>query len=86
MLELLLHKKLSDCSWPTYNPQFAVRETKTIAIQVNGRTRSSVKVGHDSSQDEITRMAQQEAAPWLDKKEIVKTIIVKDRLINFVIK
>ena len=84
LLEKLLHKKLADCSWPTYDKAIIAEQPVTIAIQVNGKTRSTIELPKDSDQAVVKEKAQQKVAKWLENKTIIKTIIVPNRLISFV--
>lgn len=74
--------------WPMYEEKYLVDDTVTVAIQVNGKTRGTIEVGKDAAEQDVTTMAEQhpDVARHLDGKEIVKTIFVPNRLINFVAK
>jgi leucyl-tRNA synthetase len=86
LLEQLIGKQLEDCPWPTFDPLKALEDTITIVVQVNGKMRGDLIVPRDMSQQTIEQEAQQLINKWLQDKEIVKIIFVKDRLINFVVK
>lgn len=38
LLEVVLHKKLAECVWPTYDKKLAESAPVTVAIQINGKT------------------------------------------------
>ena len=86
LLEKLVHKKLADTSWPIYDPQLAEAQTISIPVQVNGKVRAELTIAPGTLQSVIESTAQELVGKWLDGKEIVKVIFVKDRLINFVVK
>lgn len=86
MAENLLGKKLQDCSWPTYDPQLALDNEITIAIQVNGKLRGDLIAPRGVAQADIQAHAEKLIEKWLEGKEVAKIIFVKDRLINFVVK
>lgn len=86
LLEQLLGKQLEQCTWPAYDPQYAVVDEVTIAIQVNGKLRGDVTVRAGSSQDVLRPQAEAAVAKWLDGKQVIKIIFVENRLINFVAK
>lgn len=86
LLERLVHKQLSDCTWPQYDAQLAADSLITMPIQVNGKLRAVLEISVDMQRDIIEQLAQQTAATWLQNKEIVKVIYVHHKLINFVIK
>jgi leucyl-tRNA synthetase len=86
LLETMFNKRLVDCPWPSYDHALAIDNEITIAIQINGKLRGDISVARGAEQQEVDAKAQAAVAQWLASKEIVKTIFVKDRLINFVIK
>ncbi|MDR3550642.1 MAG: leucine--tRNA ligase [Candidatus Babeliales bacterium] len=86
MADGLLGKLLQNCPWPTYDPVLAIDNEVTLAIQVNGKLRGDLLVDRGSMQDDVQGKAQAVIAKWLEGKEVVKVVFVKDRLINFVIK
>ncbi len=59
----------------------------TIVVQVNGKTRSRLRVAPGILEDEATTLALREDAvhAHLDGKEIRKRIYVPDKLLNFVV-
>ena len=85
LLEKLFDKNLWDTQWPTYDPQLAARDQVTIAIQVNGKLRGTLITAPHTSQQEIEPKAREVVVTWLEGKNILKTIFVADRLINFVV-
>lgn len=86
LLEQLLHKQLSDCAWPTYDPVLAQRNEVVISIQVNGKLRGTITVAANTDEESVRKKADESVEKWLKDKEIVKVIFVPNRLINFVIK
>lgn len=86
LLEQIVGKQLSDCSWPQYNPQLVTVDEASYAVQVNGKLRATITVSVDASQEQIIMQAQEAAAKWLDGVQIVKTIFVPNKMISLVIK
>ena len=86
LLEVLLHKKLEDCSWPTFDPEYIVTLNDTIAVQVNGKLRGTIVVSTHAPQEEIETLAREAVAKWLADLTIVKTIYVPHKTVNFVVK
>ncbi len=73
-------------NWPTFDPALIVDSEVTIAIQVNGKLRSSLTVALDL--DEASLVAQSQADPNVAKfliSPIKKTIVVPNKIVNFVI-
>jgi leucyl-tRNA synthetase len=85
LLERLLGKQLVQTGWPTYTPQLAQTATIELVIQVNGKTRSFLKIQRGMAQQDIEPLAKKAIKKWLENKEIRSIIYVKDKLINFVI-
>ena len=86
LLELVLQKQLSDCSWSYYNPEYTYENTVEIIVQVNGKLRGEVVVERGAQQSVVEALAQEKVVNWLKDKEVVKVVFVKDKLINFVVK
>jgi len=86
LLEQLLGKQLRNCTWPTYDPALAAQDLITISVQVNGKLRANIFVTPGMEQNEIEQLAKKEIAKYLEGKEIIKIIFVKDKIISFVVK
>jgi len=63
-------------------------EIISLVVQVNGKLRATLSVVADISEAEAKAAAlnNQDVKKWLADKEIVKTIFVKGRLVNIVVK
>lgn len=85
LLETLLAKKVTDCVWPVYDPVFAIDDSVTIAVQINGKLRADIKVKRGSSQELVRSLAEEAVAKWISQGTIVKVVFVQNRLINFVV-
>ncbi|NOX38617.1 MAG: leucine--tRNA ligase [Calditrichaeota bacterium] len=74
--------------WPEYDPKMLEEETVEYAIQINGKVRDKVVVPREASQEEIVQMALQAGRipKLVDGKQIVKTIVVPNKLVNIVVK
>jgi len=86
LIERILNKQLTDCSWSYFDPTYTYKDKVTIVVQVNGKMRANIEVMKGAQQEDIETLAQDEIRRWLEGKEMVKVIFVKDRLINFVVK
>lgn len=60
----------------------------TVVLQVNGKVRDNIEINADLSEKETVERAKQSIAvqKHLDGQEVVKTIVVAKRLVNFVTK
>ncbi len=84
LLEDLLGKQLTACSWPTFDASLLTDNSATIAIQVNGKMRGTVQVSIDMSQSDLEPIARQVIGKWLEGKEIQKIIYIKNKMLSFV--
>lgn len=72
--------------WPRFDPALAVDDTVTIAIQVNGKLRATIQMQRDADKAVAEKTALQEIHTQLEGKQIVKTIVVPNRIVNVVVK
>ena len=77
-----------DMKWPEVIEKYIGSVEKEIVIQVNGKKRSSVVVKKDLLEDDILEKIKEMNLidKYLEDKKIFKTIYIKDRLINYIIK
>ena len=75
-------------AWPEYDPDAVVGDTVEIAVQVNGRLRDSIVVEADADQDSVERMAlaSSRVKAHTEGKTIIKSVFVKGRILNLVVK
>ena len=59
-----------------------------MAIQINGKTRDIIEMKKDQSESEITKLVlkSSKAKKYVEGNKILKTIFVKNRIINYIIK
>jgi leucyl-tRNA synthetase len=74
--------------WPVADPELARREELEIPIQVNGKLRSRVIAAPGVSEDELRQsaLADERVQALIDGRQVVKVIVVPERLVNVVIK
>jgi leucyl-tRNA synthetase len=74
--------------WPVADPELARREELEIPIQVNGKLRSRVIAPPGVSEDELreSALADERVRALIDGREVVKVIVVPERLVNVVIR
>ena len=77
-------------SWPTYSEEKCRDAEVNIAVQVNGKMRGTVLMAADLSNEEVVANAvsDEKIAKFLQKQggQIVKTIVVKNKLVNLIVK
>jgi len=72
--------------WPTWDEELLARQTVTVAVQVNGKMRTTVSLEPGADAVTATEAAREAAARWLGAKEVVKVIHVPDRMVSFVVR
>jgi leucyl-tRNA synthetase len=75
-------------SWPAFDPELAKEEEAEVVVQVNGKLRSRINVPFGMPRDELIARATADGKikSCLDGKQIVKTVVVPDKLVNIVVK
>ena len=75
-------------AWPTYDEAKLVDSEVNIAVSVNGKLRNTIKVALDEDQEVVKKLAQEDekVARHLEGKEIVKIIVVPNKIVNIVVK
>ena len=79
---------LSLAKWPEYDESKTVDDEIEIVVQINGKIKGKLTVSADTSDDDIRNaaLADETIAALVEGKTIVKTIVVKGRLVNIVVK
>jgi leucyl-tRNA synthetase len=74
--------------WPAADPAYLERDTVAIVVQVNGKVRDRFEAAPGSPRDELEAAAREtpNAQAHLDGHEVVKVIVVPDKLVNFVVR
>ena len=86
--EKLGYKPLCEDTWPTYDESKLVEKSIDIAVQVNGKVRSTININIDEDEDSIKEKALKEenVQKHIEGKEIVKIIAIKGKIVNIVAK
>jgi leucyl-tRNA synthetase len=74
--------------WPAYDTELAREEEAEIVIQVNGKVRGRTYVAFGTAREALEKhaMADTKVRSFLDGKQVVKVIVVPDKLVNIVVK
>jgi len=87
--ECLKKFKLDDnLQWPIINKKYLVEDKCEIVIQVNGKKRNTFSMSKNTEENEILKYINHNKLieKYLAAGNLVKTIYIKDKLINFIIK
>jgi leucyl-tRNA synthetase len=73
--------------WPVWDVQYTTFDTVEIAVQIGGKTRGTVRVSADASEDAAVAaaMADPSISKFIDGKQIRKRIFVKGKILNLVV-
>jgi leucyl-tRNA synthetase len=74
--------------WPRFDPFLARVEFAEIPVQVNGKLRGHIVAPFGASDEQLQRLAHenQKITSFIGGKQIVKVIVVPDRLVNIVVR
>lgn len=74
--------------WPKAEPEALVEDEVTVVLQINGKVRAQLVVPAGLDRDSMKKMVLEDplVAKRLEGKEIVKVIVVPNKLVNVVVK
>lgn len=74
--------------WPECDPELAAEEAVEVVLQINGKVRSRLLVPLGTEKEELEKaaLADDRMRSFLEGKQIVKVIAVRDKLVNIVLK
>jgi leucyl-tRNA synthetase len=80
-------KSINFSEWPKWDESMLVDSEIKIIIQVNGKMRSGMMVGVETSEEEVKKLvlSDEKVLRYMDGKEAKRVIYVKGRLINIVL-
>ena len=78
--------RVYETAWPEYDEAKTVESTVEIAVQINGKTRATLKIGKDDAKNDVIAKAKETIADKLEGKNIIKEIYVPGRIVNIVAK
>ena len=77
-----------EIKWPVIDKKYLIEENYEIVIQVNGKKRNTISVEKNVNEKEIISKIKENKLieKYLNDGKLLKTIYVKNRLINYIIK
>ena len=80
--------QIANEKWPTYDIEKCIDKTVEIVVQLNGKVKHKILVAKDLSKEEILDLIEKDekTKDILKNKQILKTIVVLNKLVNFVVK
>ena len=81
-------KMCCQAEWPVYDESKTVAATVDMAVQVNGKLKGTITMPTDSEEKAVVEaaLAVEKVAKATEGMKIVKTILVKNRLVNLIVK
>ena len=79
-------EELAYSEWPDFDEEKTIEDSITLAIQVNGKLRGTIKIVRDENQDTIKEKVHKAISDKLDGKQIIKEIYVPNKIYNIVVK
>ena len=74
--------------WPKVEEQFLTSSNVNLVIQINGKKRSIINILKGTEEDKLIKQVKNDLniKKYLKNKNIIKSIFIKDKLINLIIK
>jgi leucyl-tRNA synthetase len=85
--ELLENIGFNDYSWPKYDENVLRDNCVTMAIQLNGKLRSTIKIQKNLDENEIKILSTNDPKirKYLNGRTIKRMVVIPDRVINIVL-
>jgi leucyl-tRNA synthetase len=81
-------ESLAHAPWPAYDPAKTARSSVEVVLQVNGKVRSKLTVDLDTAEEDLERLALADDGirRHTEGKQVVRTVVVRNRLVNIVVR
>jgi leucyl-tRNA synthetase len=88
VFEMMTGRRVWEEPWPDPDRGLLTSDVVELVVQVNGKLRDRVEAPAGAAREEQERIARESprVAQYVDGGEVVKTIVVPDKLVNFVVK
>ncbi len=75
-------------AWPQYDEKALVKEEVEVVLQINGKVRDKITVPREINQAALEQMvmANERILKFIDGREIVKVVLIPQKLVNIVVK
>ena len=85
--ELMTGRRVWEEPWPEADPALLERDEIQLVVQVNGKLIDRLPAPASATQEQLEELARgsDKLAARLNGKEIVKTVVVPGKLVNFVV-
>jgi leucyl-tRNA synthetase len=74
--------------WPKIEKNLKVEEKIRLAIQINGKTKKIIEVDKDIDENNVLKecLKDKKISEQINEKKIIRTVFVKNKIINYLIK
>jgi leucyl-tRNA synthetase len=74
--------------WPLIDKELIQSKKSNIVVQINGKKRSIISVESNLDEDSVLKIIKNDSSldKYFAEKKIFKTIYIKDRIINLILK
>lgn len=72
--------------WPEFDLALAAADEVELAVQINGKVKTRITVAADAAEEAIRETALEAVSKATEGKNVVKVIVIPDRLVNIVVK
>ena len=81
-------KMAMQCDWPKYDEAKTVDAVREMAVQVNGKLRATIMVPSDADDQLVvdTACAEEKIKRQMEGMQLVKTIVIKNKIVNLILK
>jgi leucyl-tRNA synthetase len=88
VFELMTGRRVWEEPWPESDAALLHADVVELVVQVNGKLRDRVQAPAGAAREEQERVARESprVAAYIDGGELVKTVVVPDKLVNFVVR
>lgn len=80
-----LWQEIGGQPWPKADESLLVDDTVTIAVQINGKLRTTIKVGINLPQEELKKIAIDSVSSKIDQSKVRTVYAVPNKIVNIVI-
>ena len=79
---------IANSTWPTFDEDKTQEDTYEMVVQVNGKVRGKMEVSTSTTKEEMLSLAKEidNVKNYLDGHEVVKEIVVPQKLVNIVVR
>lgn len=79
-------KTIAESAWPKYDKNKIIDDEVELPIQINGKLKGTVNIAIDSDESIVKELVHQKISNFLEGKQIIKEIYVKNKIYNIVVK